>query len=335
MRSLLFICCLLSLAACNQERNNQREIINGMEYAVAKNTGDEFVRPLIANYINYAKAFKEDEFAPIYLYRCAVLYYRIRNFSEASKHLETILRTHPETEILEDTYLFLAMIQASPHGRKKRAETLYKTYLEKYPKGKGVAAANYFFRPEKEKLQDYINDILKDINSLPRGASPSEVQLNQLMFSYARFVKGNPESPLSANYCLQGAKLAIRLEQHLIAIQFLEEIYHNYPEFEQYPDALLMLAVEYDTNITLYLRKNNVVSSPLDGRITGAKLLKMDVIKHGGELYKEILERFPEHDVAPSAKNGLKNLGKKTNEVVEEFIQVQDSLKRLTVQSQG
>lgn len=328
MRSLLFIVFLLSLVACNKDRNNQREIINGMEHAVVKNTTDEFLRPLIANYLNYSRDFKEDEFAPIYLYRCAVLYYRIRNFSEASKHLETILRTYPETEILEDTYLFLAMIQASPQGRKTRAEKLYKDYLEKFPEGKGLTQANYFFRPEKEKLQDHIDETLKEINSLPRGTTPSNGQLTQLMFAYAQFVKVNPENPLSANYCLQGARLAVRLDQNLIAIQFLEEIYQSYPKFSQYPDVLLMLAVEYDTNITLYLRKNNVISSPLDDKITANKIQKMDVIAHGGKLYKEILERFPEHDVASSAKNGLKNLGKKTNEVVEEFIRVQDSIQQ-------
>ncbi|BDS13618.1 tetratricopeptide repeat protein [Aureispira anguillae] len=327
MQRLIFICFIFTLVACNGERNTQREIINGMEHAVVQNTSDEFLRPLIANYLNYYKDFKEDEMAPIYLYRCAVLYYRVRNHSEAAKHLETILRNHPETEILEDTYLTLAMIQASPQGRIARAESLYKEYVEKYPQGKGIAQANYFFRPEKEKLQDHIDNLLKEIAALPRGASPNESQLNQLMFAYANFVKSNPDNPLSATYCLQGARLAVRLEQHLIAIQFLEKIYQNYPEFTQYPEALMMLAVEYDTHITLYLHKNKVISSPLDDQITAKELQKMDVVAHGGKLYQEILKRFPDHEVAESAKSGLKNLGKKTNQVVEEFIRLQDSIK--------
>lgn len=328
---LLFVIITIALSSCNTERNNQREIISGMELAVDRNTEDQFLRPLIANYIQYSNEFKDDEMAPIYLYRCAILYYRLQNYSEASKHLETILRSYPKTTILENTYLFLAMIQASPQGRASRAEELYKAYLQKFPEGKGITEANYFFRPEKEKLQDHIDNILKEINSLPRGASPSETVLQKLMFTYANFVKSNPENPLSATYCLQGARLAIRLEEHLIAIQFLDKIYTSYPDFVQYPDALLMLAVEYDTNITLYLRKNKIVSSPLNSNITTAKLKNMDLIAQGGTLYKEILERFPKHEVAKSAQSGLKNLGVKTEVVVDEFIRIQDSIQQTLV----
>lgn len=328
MRHLLLFVIIIALSACNTDRNDQREIIIGMEAAVVKNTEDKFLRPLIANYLQYHNEFKEDEMAPIYLYRCAVLYYRLQNYSEASKHLETIIRSYPKTAIIEDAYLFLAMIQASPQGRSSRAEELYKEYLQKFPQGKGIAEANYFFRPEKEKLQDYIDKILKEINSLPRGTEPSESVLQKLMFTYANFVKTNPDNPLSATYCLQGARLAIRLEEHLIAIQFLDKIYTSYPEFAQYPDVLLMLAVEYDTNITLYLRKNKVVSSPLNNNVTAAKLKNMDVIAEGGKLYQEILERFPDHEIAASAQGGLKNLGKKTEVVVEEFIRIQDSIQQ-------
>jgi TolA-binding protein len=326
MKYVLLFALIITLSACNTERNNQREIINGMELAVVKNTEDKFLRPLIANYIQYHNEFKEDEMAPIYLYRCAVLYYRLRNYGEASKHLETIIREYPESILLEDAYLFLAMIQASPQGRTSRAEELYKEYLEKFPQGKGLVEANYFFRPEEEKLQDHIDRILKEISSLPRGASPSESVLKKLMFTYANFVKANPDNPLSPTYCLQGARLAVRLEENLIAIQFLDKIYTNYPDFAQYSDALLMLAVEYDTNITLYLRKNRVVSSPINDNITTAKLKNMDVIAEGGKLYKEIIERFPNYEVAESARSGLKNLGKETEVVVEEFIRIQDSI---------
>jgi len=328
MRRLLLFVIIITLSACNTERNNQREIITGMELAVVKNTDDQFLRPLVANYIQYKNEFKEDEMAPIYLYRCAVLYYRLRNYSEASKHLESIIRDYPETTIIEDAYLLLAMIQSSPQGRVTRAEELYKEYLQKFPHGKGVPEANYFFRPEEEKLQDLIDKSLKEINSLPRGTDPSETLLQKLMFTYANFVKSNPKNPLSPTYCLQGARLAIRLEEHLIAIQFLDKIHTDYPDFVQHPDALLMLAVEYDTNITLYLRKNKVVSSPLNDHITAAKLKNMDVIAQGGKLYQEILEQFPNHHVAQSAQSGLKNLGVKTEILVDQFVHLQDSIQK-------
>ncbi|MGH1338120.1 MAG: tetratricopeptide repeat protein [Aureispira sp.] len=316
----------LLLTACNTERNQQREAIKGMEQAVERNDDDTFLRPLIANYLQYAKDFKEDELAPIYLYRCAVIYYRARNSGEARIHLETILREYPETAILEDTYLFLAMLEAHPTGHPKRAEELYEIYLEKYPNGKGKTDADFFFLPEEKKLQHNIDKILKDIDALPRGIEPSETQFMQLIYSYAKLIEITPEDPFAPLYCLKGARLAIRLEEHLIATQFLEEIYHNYPDFDQYPNALLLLAVEYDTNLTLFIRKGKLGTSTLTEHINTQNLVEIDPIARGKALYEEILKRFPETDVAESARYGLKNLGKKTDEVVDEFIRMQDSI---------
>ena len=38
---------LISFVSCNSEMHTQREIIQGMEQAVKKNTSDDFLRPLI------------------------------------------------------------------------------------------------------------------------------------------------------------------------------------------------------------------------------------------------------------------------------------------------
>lgn len=322
---LIFISTLI--ISCNSELKQQQEIIVGMEKSVVRNTSDEFLRPLVANYINFAKDFKEDEMTPIYLYRCAVLYYRVTNFKEAAALLERIIRDHPDTEILEDTYLTLAMINATRTLNQVRAEELYTKYLELYPTGKGVDQANFFFLPEEEKIQQSIDAILEENANLPRGHSLSKGAFNQLMMNYIRYVKKVPDGALAASYCLEGAKIAIRLDEHLIAVQLLEKIYKEYPDFSNYPQALLMLAVEYDTNLGLYLRKGKFHSTALPNAISAKTLQNMDVIAHGGLLYKEILERFPDHEVAASAENGLKYLGQKTNTVVEAFVRKQDSIK--------
>jgi TolA-binding protein len=334
MRNLFFLCLIVvTLGACSSEMNNQREIIKGMENVIKKNTSDAILRPLIANYLNYCVDFKEDMMSPIYLYRCAVLYYRVRNYKEAAAHLETIIREHLDAEVLEDAYLTLGMMNATRLANQKRAKELFITYLEKYPKGKGIARVNDYFRPIEEKIEGQIQALLKGINSLPRGVSAAEGTLSQLMFTYANFIKANPDAPLAASYCLKAAQIAVRLDQHLIAIQFLDKIYTDYPDFSDYPQALLLLAVEYDTNITLYLRKGKVIVAQVNPNITAEKLSIMDLVAHGGKLYKEIIKRFPDHEVAVSAKNGLKYLGKKTNQVVEQFVHIQDSITQ--VQTNG
>ena len=317
----------LFFSACQTERYQKREIIKGMEQAAAQNTNDAVLRPLIANYLDYTMDYQDDAKTPIYLYRVAVLYYRARNYGEAAVHLERILAQYPETPILEEAYLLLASMEASSSGNAERAAELYRSYLEQFPQGKGVAEAEYYFLPESEKLQDQIDALIAAINGLPRGQEPTEDQLLQLIFSYAEFINTKPENPLSASYALEAARLAIRVEQHLIAVQLLEYIYHEAPNFDRRPEAMLLLAVEYDTNLTLYIRQDNLVSSQLTQHLNKEDLPTLDPIARGKALYEEILAKYPDHEVAASAQAGLKNLGKKTEEVVEEFLRQQDSIR--------
>lgn len=325
---VFFIFSLCSLVACNDKARQDRELIRGMEKAVEKNTNDQFVRPLVANYIGYTVDYPEDEMTPIYLYRAAVLYYRIGNMDEAASNLEKIIREYPQTPILEDTYLLLAMVYTTGDKDLNRAGEIYQLYQKEYPTGKGIDQANYFFKPKSEKIADRIVEIQQEMDNLPRGENPTTSQYNQLMFAYIQYVETKPDDPLSAAYCMQAARLAIRLEHHLIAVQLLEKIKEDYKDYDLYPEALLVLAVEYDTNLTLHLKKDKVPFSNINQHLTKKGLLQKDLVAEGGKVYRQILEEYPDHEVAVSAKAGLKNLGKQTAKVIEEFLAEQDSIQR-------
>ena len=53
MRKFGLILFFLGLLSCNNDLLKQQEIISGMEEAVQNNSSDVFIRPLIANYLNY------------------------------------------------------------------------------------------------------------------------------------------------------------------------------------------------------------------------------------------------------------------------------------------
>ncbi len=327
--TFLFLIFSLSLMACNTAMKEQQEIISGMEKTLDQNTNDQFLRPLVANYINYSVDFPKDEMTPIYLYRCAVLYYRVGNYKEAIINLETILREHSSTPILEDTYLTLAMICNIGGQQNKRAEELYNQYKEKYPEGKGMKEVDYFFKPLEEKLTDHITQIQNDIANLPRGQKITDAKYTELAWAYINFIKAKPNAPITAAYCMQAARLAIRLEHYIVAIELLDKIYKNHPDYNQYPEALLLLAVEYDNSaLANYLQKQKVVFSGVNPRISKEKLLEKDLQQEAAKLYKEILKKYPNHAVATSAQAGLKNLGKKTAKVVEEFLQKQKEIQK-------
>lgn len=321
---IVLLCCII---ACSKEKNNQLQIIQGMEKAVEAQATDEFIRPLIANYLQYYNAFKKDDLSPIFLYRCAVLYYRVRNFKQSAVNFERIILEYPNCAILEDCYLSLAMLYEIKLSNAKRTKELYTDYLVKYPQGKGFAKANYFFRPNKDKLQDYIDNILAEIAALPRGKNTSKAKYNTLLFAYINFIDQNPEDPLTAAYCLNASKIAVRLGRKLIGIQLLYQVYRDYENFYQYPDALLLLGVLFDDDISSYLQKKNIVSSRLDNYFDRKKLESIDAQKYARTIFRKIVEDYPDHPAAVSAKACLKNLGKRSAaQIVEAFLQKRDSL---------
>ncbi len=318
------VCCCFG---CSKEKNNQLEIIQGMEKAVESKPSDEFIRPLIANYLQYYNAFKTDEMSPVFLYRCAVMYYRVNNFTQCAVNFERIIQEYPECPILEETFLSLAMVYQVKLNDNKRTKELYTDYLVKFPQGKGASKANYFFRPDKEKLQDYIDNILSDIAQLPRSKRVSKSTLNTLLFAYINFVNENPTDPFAAAYCLSASKIALGLDRKLIGIQLLYKVYKDYEDFYQYPEALLLLGVLFDDDIPNYLQKNNIVSSRLDNYFNLKKLQSIDPLKYARRIFQKIVDDFPDRPAAKSATACLQNLGKRsTAQIVEEFLQRRDSI---------
>ncbi len=330
--AILLLLCSLIVVACSNKKYDQQQLIEGHEKVVERNTSDQFVRALLAGYMEYIVDYPKDERAPLYLYRSALLYYRSGNSEEAIINLEKVLREYPDAQpesLIENTYLTLAKICAMGDRQPERAGELYKIYQEKYPNGNGINTAKYFFKRPEEKIVDRIEKIQQEMENLPRGTDPSEAMYSELMFTYIKYVKTKPDGPFAPSYAMQAARLAVRLDYHLIAVQLLEKIRSDYPDYDLYPEALLLLAAEYDTNLTIHLRKDNVPMSGINNQLSRKELLQQDLVAEGGIIYKETIAKFPDHEVSISARAGLKNLGKRTAKVVEEFLAEQDSIQKV------
>jgi TolA-binding protein len=83
------------------------------------------------------------------------------------------------------------------------------------------------------------------------------------------------------------------LEKSEQAIMYFDQIIANYPAFEKLPYCLFLKGFIYENQM---------------GNMDQAK-----------EVYLEFLNKYPDHEMAESARFSIKNLGKSPEELIKEF----------------
>lgn len=331
---LSLLACSLLLSACQGEEGRLLAEITRLEKELQaqEQPSDSVMRPLIVNYLRYAKNYSAQAQAGVFLYRTAELFFRVNNFNETVVHLETILREHKENLVREQSLLFAAMVYEERLNIPNRAGELYKLYLEEFPEGEGKAKAEFFFKPLKERLHIRIDEWQEKLTDGQRGNINSKAGLELLAF-YRELIKKFPDDEKSPKHCYDAGLLAKNLGEPSEALFFLQHYIESYQDEEQYPDALFSLAVTYDNDMTEYKKYYNERE---DEKVRGdfgrkaRRLPNVDYKKEAERLYKEFLAKYPEHRLRPLAEQSLQYLYKDPSELVEQFAQKQKERKKAT-----
>jgi tetratricopeptide (TPR) repeat protein len=317
---LIAVCCVL-LSSCVSKQETQKEIIQGMEEAIAQNTSDEFLRPLMANYMEYISAYPDDIQTPVYLYQSAVINYRVANYTEALENLHKIVQHHKTSHVYEQTLLLIGNIYFSKLGNRDQAQLAYQQYIDEYPEGEGIPVAKEAFLSPKELLKKRIKTSAQTIQELPNGQLPSRTQYVKLLMYYVQFIKEYKQSPFVATYSMKGARIAYQLGYYVVTAQFLELIRAEQKSFDYYSEALLMLAGIYDTNMRPYLKRRQIIDYRVYPKITKEYLREIDLSAEASKIYNQIIKDYPQHSTAQSAKDALVHLGKDADDVMDAFLE--------------
>lgn len=144
-------------------------------------------------------------------------------------------------------------------------------------------------RDEKiAKIKELESRLLKDSTS-----AKDEVAAYNLQVAYTEFSEKFPEDAEAPEYLFKAANLSIGLGWGESAINILNKFIDIYPKHTKTPEALFYKAFVYDNQLN-------------------------DDVK-AGEMYREYLEKYPNHEYAASAEASIKNLGKTDEELVREF----------------
>ncbi len=156
---------------------------------------------------------------------------------------------------------------------------------------------------EKAK-QERINAISELKAKLIKDTATMEVSAliaKEILIEYDKFVTDYPKSKEAPEYLFEAANVSIGNQQYNLAIKYLKRIEDNYTDYSKYESTVLLQGFIYEN----YLFNQTLAKNT----------------------YNRFLQKFPESEMAESAKFSLLNMGKSEEEIIKEFEAKNDSIK--------
>lgn len=136
-------------------------------------------------------------------------------------------------------------------------------------------------------------EIAKMEKKLYESQSIDPAQGQAMMEAYQKYAKGHPADTLSPEYLFKAGEIAMNLNMATQAIVYFDQIIDKYSSFSKMPECLFLKAFVCENQLS-------------------------DLVK-AEQLYKEFLERFPDHILAKDARASLQYLGKSPEELIRLF----------------
>lgn len=121
----------------------------------------------------------------------------------------------------------------------------------------------------------------------------NEELMNDLSENYTKFANKYPGDSLAAEYLFKAADINMNMAKDEAALEQLEKILQDYPDFEKRAEAMFLKGYIYEN---------------YQGDLAQAE-----------KIYKTFLERYPNHEFADDAEMSLNHLGKSPEELVKQF----------------
>ena len=117
--------------------------------------------------------------------------------------------------------------------------------------------------------------------------------VNELLKSYLGYAEAFPADTNGANYLFKAADFYRYMRKPLRSIELYAKIYNNYPTFQKRPYALFLQGFIFENEV---------------GNLDSAKVK-----------YQQFLAVYPDHAIAHDVKITLNNLGKRPEQLIQEF----------------
>lgn len=306
MRSMLLLLCgLFGVTACHNETYQAQAQIQDLEQALTRHFEAATANELLQAYVHYVQTHPNDSARnAAYLYRGATIYYKNRNLERVTFLTKQALHYYPHTPTHPQT-LLLAAHTHEQLGQLKAAKEYYSEFIRLYPQEEGISEAQFFLKPESEKLQIRITAMEE---ALQKSTTHSQDQHLLLLKAYQNYVERFPEAPMAAEYCFSAAGDALALGKTDDALLLYQKLYTNYPTSPRIPSALMQLGTLCESKAEAYAQ-------------TSAQKKRYQT--QARTYYKIFLEKYPEHELYAQVERLYKQVGMNPNDVILQFQKAQ------------
>ncbi|MCF8296426.1 MAG: tetratricopeptide repeat protein [Saprospiraceae bacterium] len=153
-------------------------------------------------------------------------------------------------------------------------------------------------KSKEEKAISEITQLQKELFNDSLGVIVME-KANEIVLLYRDFIEKYPEHPNTPKYLFSCADISMNLGNYDLSLEMLNLLISKYHESPKIPSALHLRGFIYED--------------------------KLNDLEKAKASYQELIDKFPEHELAENAKGCIKNLGISPEDLIKMW-EKQDSL---------
>lgn len=139
---------------------------------------------------------------------------------------------------------------------------------------------------------------ISTINSLEekvdnQAASPDTANLNELVRSYLEFTNSYPKDSLAPKYLYRAIRVTMARNDGQEALILIDRFINEYNNGPRYAEVVFLKAYTFENMLNNFGKAS--------------------------EIYRDFINKFPDHELADDAQIAIQNMGKTPEELIKEF----------------
>ena len=291
----IFNLSLISLLffSCNSEPATI-DPVSLAEKAYAEAVTPQTTNNLSAAYSEFLSSNPTGEKATDYRIKLADLQIAGNRFGEALENLKNILKNDFTSKYAPEAALKLADIYGNSLKNPQGQAAVYQGYVTSFPNHEKAGEIMKKIADNPVDISKILEDLGSKIYSDKTNRIDTKVANDFINIAEIHALL-MPKSEKSAEYLHDAGRTAGYMRAFPKAIDLYSWVINKYPNHEQTANSTFMLGYTYDNDMKDYGEARNY--------------------------YEQFLAKYPEHDLAESAKVLLENLGVSDDEIIERLQQ--------------
>lgn len=291
--SYLLICTIFVLHACYQSKNSATSAIDGLYKQLQSNPSIESAEIYLDSLTSFIAGHIDEKalIAP-YLEKGVEVGEQYNMNHQALSFIMPLLRQNPTYPQRKEMIIRMANIlykNSSYHA----ADVVWKSLNRQFPDDQSIKEQNIRLDSIASVTDDYVQYLFDQVLLNPDKMGLNEAASQKYVDGVEALALVEPQNENIPLHLYRAGEIARQLRHLNKAMSIYDWILSDYPNYEKIPTILFI--------------KGFTLEEDFDDQATALTV------------YKEFMQRFPEHNLAKSVEILIKNSGKSTEEILSEI----------------